>query len=136
MADNYIKRPSDVIDVQFDLRDFVAAVGLQGVAPEDVQFLLRNEPGITITSTMGAIGLIDMSVSGGTMGRVYLIGVEATTPDGDSKVEVSRVRVRDPSLFALLPSDSETTPTGDVIADPAGDLLIDAAVNSDFIIAL
>lgn len=110
-ATNYIKRPSDVLDAEFDLRDFVAAVGLQGVAPEDVSFRLRNEPGIDVSSTMPVIGLIHMRISGGTMGRVYLVGVEATTTDGDSRVEMSRVRVRDPSLFDLLPpGDGEISP--------------------------
>lgn len=112
MPDNYIKRPSDVLDAVFDLRDFVALVGRQGVAPEDVRFKLRNEPGITVTSTMDTPGLINMRISGGTVGRVYLVGVEASTDDGDSRVEMSRVRVRDPSLFdSLPPGEGESTVT-------------------------
>lgn len=103
MADNYIKRPNDVLDAEFDLRDFVASVAAQGVAPGDVAFKLRNEPGISVTSEMPEVGLIKMRVSGGLVGRVYQIGVEASTADGDSMVEMSRVRVRDPSLFDALP---------------------------------
>jgi len=123
-ATNYIKRPSDVIDAQFDLRDFVAAVGLQGVAPEDITFTVRNETGITVTSNMTTIGLLDLRVSGGTIGRVYVIGVEATTVDGDSRVEVSRVRVRDPSLFYLLPDTS--------VVDDGSTYVLDTYVDADY----
>lgn len=113
MADNYIKRPSDVLDAVIDLRDFVAEVAAQGIAPEDVTFRLRNDPGINVTSTMPEIGLLKLRVSGGVMGRVYLVGAEASTPDGDSQIEMSRVRVRDPSLFDSLPpgTTEETTST-------------------------
>lgn len=118
MADNYIKRPNDILDAEFDLRDFVASVATQGVAPGDVGFKLRNEPGISVTSEMPEIGLIKMRVSGGLVGRVYQIGVEASTLDGDSHVEMSRVRVRDPSLFdALPPAPDEGGPDSYVAED-------------------
>lgn len=121
MADAHIKRPSDVIDVQFDFLAFVAAVGLEGVSPIQISFFLRTEPGLTIASSMETIGLVKLRVGSGVMGRVYDLGVEATTPDGDSAVQMTKVRVRDPSLFEILDSTTEVT-----IVPPAGAATWDA----------
>lgn len=101
---SYVKRPGDTITVPFDMRAFVTAVGLQGVLPAAVVFEVRSQVGITVTSAMSTIGLVVLTVSGGTVGRVYEIGVAASAPSGDSSVDMATVRVRDPSLFTLLPT--------------------------------
>jgi hypothetical protein len=129
--DNYVKRPSDVIDVQFDLSEFVTEQQANGVAPEDISYTMRSDPGVTIASSLQVTGLIALTVSGGDIGRVYSIGIEARAPDGDSAVDVKRVRVRDPSLFEILPGG---TALGDqFIVDPVGDFLVDPV--GDFIVS-
>ena len=135
MYEVYIKRPADTITVEFDFREFVARVATDGVASGDIRFAVRSAPGITVSSAMSIPGLVVCTVSGGDMGRVYQIGLDATTPDGESQAEVRKVRVRDPSLFGLLPATSEvvlgdastatylTMPNGDRLTMPNGDYL-------------
>jgi hypothetical protein len=92
---------------------------------------MRSDPGVTIASSLQVTGLIALTVSGGDIGRVYSIGIEARAPDGDSAVDVKRVRVRDPSLFEILPGG---TALGDqFIVDPVGDFLVDPV--GDFIVS-
>jgi hypothetical protein len=111
-ATSYVKRPGEKLEFPVDLRDFVADVFEQGVAAEDVQFKVRSDPGIVVTSTMpDAVGLLKLAVTGGTAGRIYQVGVEATTPDGDSRVEMARVRVREPSNFETLPAGPGELPS-------------------------
>lgn len=134
--DAYVKRPSDSIEVEFDLRDFVAQVVADGGVAAEILFDIRQEAGITVSSTMPETGLVLCAVSGGASGRVYRLAVSALAADGDSRIEATRIRVRDPSLFDLLPADSEAAVGGDVMVDPDGDRLVDAAVSTDFITAL
>ncbi len=116
--DAYVKTPAATIECEFALRAFVAAQAALGVSSASLSFLLRSEPGITVTSSMPEVGLVIVSVAGGAMGRVYQLGVQATAPDGDSAVSMTRIRVRDPSLFNLLPGGTTVTPpVGGAFAD-------------------
>lgn len=134
--DAYVKRPSDETIVTFDLRSFVAEVDADGGDTSLIEFNVRQEMGISVVSSMGELGLVTCIVTGGAMGRVYRLSLEAVAANGDSKVDATRIRVRDPSLFNLLPSDSEAAVGGDVLVDPEGDRLVDPAVATDFITAL
>lgn len=134
--DAYVKRPNDVLLVQFDVRDFVAAQVAAGAVEAEILFNLRQEAGVTVASTMSTPGLVDVTVTGGVVGRVYRLALEAEAFGYGSKVVPMRIRVRDPALFTLLPSDSEAAVGGDVLVDPDGDRLVDPAVSTDFITAL
>jgi hypothetical protein len=111
MQNAYVKRPSDKLEVTVDLTKFVANVVGQGIAPEDVLYVVRNEPGITVVSTPAVSGRVALAITGGAVGRVYQCGVEASTTDGDSQIEMFRVRVRDPSLFDTLPAGPGELPS-------------------------
>lgn len=134
--DAYVKRPSDSTLVEFDLRAFVAEVVAGGGQSSEILFDLRQEPGITVVSEMPEVGLVRCTVTGGAAGRVYRLALEAVAADGDAKVDQTLIRVRDPSLFGLLPPDSEAAVGGDVVVDPDGDRLVDPAVATDFLTAL
>jgi hypothetical protein len=133
MPQVYIKRPSDIITVQFDLREWVADRVAEGAVEEDIEFRLRATSGLAIETESSVTGLINATVSGGDMGRVYDIGMEARTIDGDSMVDMRKVRVRDPSLFDLLPSETEipigggnrfVTDGGEYLVTDTGDYLV------------
>jgi hypothetical protein len=133
MSDVIVKRPTDIVTVRFDFREFVTRVVAEGVAVEDVSYTLRAQAGVTISASLvDNAGLLDVVVSGGAIGVVYDYGIEAKTPEGDSSVDVRKVRVRDPSLFPVLPTTGETvlgtfhlvTDTGDDLVTEAGDFLI------------
>jgi hypothetical protein len=134
--DSYVKRPSDSLSIEFDVRTFVAAVVAAGGQSSAIEFNVRQEPGITVTSEMPEVGLVRCTVLGGNAGRVYRVALEAVAADGDSTVDQTVVRVRDASVFGLLGLDTEAAVGGDVVVDPAGDRLVDPAVSTDFITAL
>lgn len=134
--DAYVKRPSDSTLVEFDMRAFVAEVVAAGGVAAEILFNLRQEPGITVTSTMSEVGLVLCTVTGGNAGRVYRLACEAIAADGDSKVDQTLIRVRDASLFGVLELETEAAVGGDVMVDPNGDRLVDPAVSTDFITAL
>jgi hypothetical protein len=65
--DAYVKRPNDVLLVQFDVRDFVAEQVAAGAVAAEILFNLRQEAGVTVTSTMSTPGLVDCTVTGGVI---------------------------------------------------------------------
>lgn len=95
MSTNYIKRPSETVRAEFDMRGFVAEVD-----PEVVTFVTRFEEGLAIVDVTAVAGLIELDVSGGLAGRVYEFGVEATTTSGQSRVDTRRMRLVEPALLA------------------------------------
>jgi hypothetical protein len=130
MADVIVKRPTDIRTERFDFRTFVAQVVAEGVPIEDVSYTLRATAGITISASVFNVdGQLDVTISGGAVGVVYDYGIEAKTPEGDSAVDMRKVRVRDPSLFPLLPTTGEivigdfriVTDTGEVWVTDTGE---------------
>jgi hypothetical protein len=88
---------------------------------------------LTIATENPETGLINATVSSGAMGRVYDVGMEGRTTAGDSIVDMRKVRVRDPSLFDLLPSETEipigggnrfVTHGGEYLVTDTGDYLV------------
>jgi hypothetical protein len=96
--DAYEKTPAEIAHVVVDMRDFVAEVD-----PQVVTFTLRAELGIAIDDVTTTVGLIELDVSGGKTGRVYVIGVEAKTGDGQSETVTKRIRLIEPPLWPDLP---------------------------------
>ena len=132
--DTYIKRPSDTIVASFDFSDFVLLAVGDGDLAADITFLLHAGEGITVTPDMPTVGLINLTLTGGVMGRVYSFGIEASSPSGRSQVDMRVLRVRDPTLFALLPDSNAVliggsgnafvTETADVLVTESGDILV------------
>jgi len=103
--DAYTKRPDDLTKVVFDMRSFVAEVD-----PNPVTFLLKVEEGIFATDVSTTPGLIELEIGGGRTGRVYLFGIEATTSDGQSRTDMRRMRLVDPSEWPIV--DTTPVPVG------------------------
>jgi len=103
--DSYVKRPDDTLKVQFDMRSFVAEVD-----PSAVTFFVKSEEGIDVEDESTVTGLIELSITNGRIGRVYLLGIEATTSDGQSRVDMRRVRLVDPSEWPGLPPGTPVGP--------------------------
>jgi hypothetical protein len=96
--DAYVKTPAETVRVTIDMRQFVIDAD-----PVPVSFSLRSDLGIVITDQTTLPGLIELDVSGGNTGRVYVLGVEATTTDGQSEVVTRRIRLREVDLWPGLP---------------------------------
>ncbi len=90
--DAYVKAPTETLRIEFDFRDFVASVD-----PEVVTFVFLGEAGLTLADSTTVPGLIEMDVTGGVTGRVYRVGVEASTPSGEATSDTRRVRLREPA---------------------------------------
>jgi len=97
--DAYAKRPGDTVKVQFDMRDFVAEVD-----PAVVTFLLKYEEGLDVEDESTITGLIELSITSGRAGRVYVFGIEAVA-DGQSRTDMRRMRLVDPSEWPTVPGD-------------------------------
>lgn len=95
--DAYVKRPTETVRVEFDLRAFAASV-----SPSIVTYTIRADAGPTIVDGSTVVGLVVLLVSGGRVGRVYRVSVEATTADGQSTTQVRRIRMREPNLPPVL----------------------------------
>lgn len=117
--DAYIKRPSATLRVEFDMRVFAASV-----SPEIVTYVIRCEAGLTITDRTTIVGLLELDVGAGLAGRVYQFGVEATTPSGQSRVDMRKMRLVDVALPSALTPSSVLIP-GSLYLD-LGALLLDS----------
>jgi hypothetical protein len=124
----YTKRPQDDLSITFDLRGFVARMVSEGTAAEEISFSVRQAPGFDVASSMAVRGLVACEVSGGDLGKFYHLGVDATAPDGSSQSEVCRVRVRDASLYDVLPPESEVPLSLGAVPVSPGVLGLDGAV--------
>jgi hypothetical protein len=133
MAEYIVKRPTDIRVERFDFGEKVAEWVAEGTLVADIGYTLRSSAGITVACELidASLGLLDVTINGGQMGVVYDYGIEARTPSGDSDIDMRKVRVRDPSLFPLLPTDSEVvigdfrivTETGEVLVTETGEEL-------------
>jgi hypothetical protein len=122
----YTVRPSELAAIQFDFRDWVAARVAEGQTAGTLVFEMRFSAGLTVNSTSPEIGLIDVTATSTRIGGVFEIGIEGRAPDGDSIVDVRKVRVRDPSVFEQLPEDESAV---DFVVDPLGNFLVDPLGN-------
>lgn len=105
--DAYVKGKNEQITIEFDMREFVARV-----APEAVTFVYRAEPGLVIGDKTMTLGLIEMTVGGGIVGRVYKVGIEASTVSGQSISDTRLVRLRAAELPPIVIFGTPLLPTG------------------------
>ena len=105
--DAYVKGKNEQLTIEFDMREFVARV-----APEAVTFVYRAEPGLVLGDKTMTLGLIQMTVGGGIVGRVYKVGVEASTGSGKSISDTRLVRLREPALPPIVIPSTAPLPSG------------------------
>jgi hypothetical protein len=115
----YSKRPSDSISVTFDFRPFAT-----GVSPAVVTYSLKSQTGIYIEQQQPQAGLFVLSLYGGIAGRHYIFGIEARSTDGMSKLDLRRLRVREP-IESVTAVDINPS-TVFILVDNAGNVLVDA----------
>ncbi|HWH83245.1 MAG TPA: hypothetical protein VNU71_13525 [Burkholderiaceae bacterium] len=96
--DTYTKTTGETVRLEFDMREFALSV-----LPASVTYMLRADPGTVATDATIDPDLLLIDVSGGKLGRVYKVGIEATSSDGDSKTDMRKVRIVDPALVPAGP---------------------------------
>ncbi len=127
----YVARASQTLQVEFDFRGFLAAV--EG---EQVSYLLRADLGVTLVQQASAVpGVITLSVTGDSAGRVYLFGIEAAASGGASMVLLNRLRVREPREWSSVPINAVIAPGGLVIylRSAVDDVLLVSAVTGELL---
>ena len=87
----HAKRPDETLTVTLDFSDFIARVGDEAV----ITYNLRADLGITVEANSSTPGVFEITLSGGDLGRAYSFGIEAETAEGESKVQLHRIRLRE-----------------------------------------
>lgn len=129
---SYFKRPTDTLEITLDFTEFAAEHPDAAITYE-----LRADVGIAVqTNDSTTPGVFVLHVSGGTTGRAYSVGIEAQATyedgDGDSSVQLCRVRLRDVSTWGDVPVVGEVGVPTDffMLVDVDGNALVDADGNA------
>lgn len=127
MSANYFKRPDDTLVVELDFAEFIAEH--PGAV---ITYALRSDLGVVVDTVLEGAGRFTLTVTGGTAGRAYRFGIEATADDGSSEVQMCTLRLREPPTWEGIPIVGEVggDTTFILLVDVDGNALVDASGNA------
>lgn len=127
MPASYFKRADETLTIAMDFGAFIAE------HPDAViSYALRSDLGVVVNATLEGAGRFTLTVTGGTAGRAYRFGIEATSDDGDAQIDMVTLRLREPPSWEGIPivGDVGSGTNFLILVDVDGNALVDGSGNA------